>query len=96
MTDHAGRPAGRRDGCRGRDPAGLSLAATVAVSPFLGQTDDDLPQAAARLTRVAGLSPIRSREDFRAVVAAGRISDDDLAAALIASASPLKPWIWPR
>ena len=91
MTDHAAGLLGAATAAAAAIPPAFPLAATVAVSPFLGQTDDDLPQAAARLTRVAGLSPIRPREDIRAVVAAGRISDDDLAAALIASASPLKP-----
>lgn len=91
MTDHAAGLLGAATAAAAAIPPAFPLAATVAVSPFLGQTDDDLPQAAARLTRVAGLSPIRPREDFRALVAAGRISDDDLAAALIACASPLKP-----
>lgn len=91
MTDHAAGLLGAATAAAAAIPPAFPLAATVAVSPFLGQTDDDLPQAAARLTRVAGLSPIRPREDIRALVGAGRISDDDLAAALIACASPLKP-----
>ena len=91
MTDHAAGLLGAATAAAAAIPPAFPLAATVAVSPFLGQTDDDLPQAAARLTRVAGLSPIRPREDIRALVAAGRISDDDLAATLIACTSPLKP-----
>ncbi|TYP65931.1 hypothetical protein A9A71_113206 [Stutzerimonas stutzeri] len=91
MTDHAAGLLGAATAAAAAIPPAFPLAATVAVSPFLGHTDDDLPRAAARLTRVAGLSPIRPREDIRALVAAGRISDDDLAAALIACTSPLKP-----
>jgi uncharacterized protein YbcC (UPF0753/DUF2309 family) len=91
MTDHAAGLLGAATAAAAAIPPAFPLAATVAVSPFLGHTDDDLSQAAARLTRVAGLSPIRPREDIRALVAAGRISDDDLAAALIACTSPLKP-----
>ncbi|MGZ3216689.1 YbcC family protein [Paracoccus sp. T5] len=72
-------------------PPAFPLSATVAVNPFLGQTEEDLATAAARLSRVAGLSLTRPRADFAAEVASGRISDDDLAAALIASTSALKP-----
>nr|WP_111301075.1 DUF2309 domain-containing protein [Paracoccus saliphilus] len=72
-------------------PPAFPLSATVAVNPFLGQVDQDLPTAAARLSRVAALSLTRPRPEIAAEVAAGRISDDDLAAALINSPSPLKP-----
>ncbi|RJL04058.1 DUF2309 domain-containing protein [Paracoccus aestuarii] len=72
-------------------PPAFPLFATVAVNPFLGQTDQDLAGAAARLSRVAGLSLTRPRAEFAQALAQGRITDDDLAAALIASASPLKP-----
>lgn len=72
-------------------PPAFPLSATVAVNPFLGQAGEDLATAAARLSRVAGLSLTRPRAEIAAEVAAGRISDDDLAAALIASSSALKP-----
>jgi uncharacterized protein YbcC (UPF0753/DUF2309 family) len=72
-------------------PPAFPLSATVAVNPFLGQTGEDLATAAARLARVAGVAIIRPRAEFAAEVAAGRISDDDLAAALLACTSPLKP-----
>ncbi len=72
-------------------PPAFPLAATVAVNPFLGQTGEDLAQTQARLARVAGVRITRPRADYAADVRAGRITDDDLAAALIASASALKP-----
>jgi uncharacterized protein len=72
-------------------PPAFPLDATVAVNPFLGQTGEDLPHAAARLARVAGVGLTRARADFARMVTAGEISDDDLAAALIAAPSPIKP-----
>jgi uncharacterized protein len=72
-------------------PPAFPLSATVAVNPFLGQTGEDLATAAARLARVAGVAITRPRVEFAAEVAAGRITDDDMAAALLASASPVKP-----
>ncbi|WP_181711272.1 YbcC family protein [Roseovarius sp. TE539] len=72
-------------------PPAFPLEATVAVNPFLGQTGEDLATASARLARVAGVNLTRKRSDYAAQVRAGRITDDDLAVALIASESPLKP-----
>ncbi|THD83429.1 DUF2309 domain-containing protein [Aliigemmobacter aestuarii] len=72
-------------------PPAFPLSATVAVNPFLGQTGEDLATAAARLGRVAGVSLMPPRARHAAELRAGRISDDDLAAALVASRSPLKP-----
>jgi uncharacterized protein YbcC (UPF0753/DUF2309 family) len=72
-------------------PPAFPLEATVAVNPFLGQTKEDLPTTAARLARVAGVAITRPRAEYASEIATGRISDDDLAAALIASTSPLKP-----
>lgn len=72
-------------------PPAFPLDATVAVNPFLGQAGEDLPTAAARLARVAGVRLTRPRAEYAAEVAAGRIDDHDLAAALIACPSPLKP-----
>jgi uncharacterized protein YbcC (UPF0753/DUF2309 family) len=70
-------------------PPAFPLDAAVAVNPFLGQTGEGLAQAAARLARVAGVRIMRSRADYAARIAAGQITDDDLAAAL--AASPLAP-----
>lgn len=72
-------------------PPAFPLEATVAVNPFLGQTGEDLATASARLARVAGVALTRPRADLAAEIAAGRITDDDLAGALAACAAPLKP-----
>jgi len=72
-------------------PPAFPLDATVAVNPFLGQTGENLAQASARLARVAGIRMTAPRADLAARIAAGEITDDDLAAALLASTSPVKP-----
>lgn len=72
-------------------PPAFPLTATVAVNPFLGQTAEDLATASARMARVAGLYLTLPRGDYAAKVAQGEITEDDLAAALVACASPLKP-----
>lgn len=72
-------------------PPAFPLSATVAVNPFLGQVEDDLATAAARLGRVAGARLTRPRILLADEVRAGRITDADLVAALAASQSPLKP-----
>jgi len=72
-------------------PPAFPLDATVAVNPFLGQTGEDLALCAARLGRVAGVRVTRQRADYAAEVTSGRITDDDLAAALAASTASLKP-----
>ncbi|WP_322891728.1 MULTISPECIES: DUF2309 domain-containing protein [unclassified Yoonia] len=69
-------------------PPAFPLDATVAVNPFLGQTGEDLPHAAARLARVAGVRITRSRSDYAAQIGTGAISDDDLVAALAALGLP--------
>jgi uncharacterized protein YbcC (UPF0753/DUF2309 family) len=72
-------------------PPAFPLDATVAVNPFMGQTGEDLATAAARLARVAGVRVTQTAADYIAAIADGRISKDDLADALTASPSPLKP-----
>jgi len=72
-------------------PPAFPLDATVAVNPFLGQSDTDLAATAARLARVAGVRITRERSDYTAAIAEGRILDDDLTAALSASTAPGKP-----
>ncbi len=72
-------------------PPAFPLDATVAVNPFLGQAQEDLATASARLARVAGARLSRPRAEYAAKVEAGEITDDDLAAALFANSSPLKP-----
>ncbi len=72
-------------------PPAFPLDATVAVNPFFGQTYSDLATASARLARVSGAPLTLPRAALAARVTAGEITDDDLAAALIASPSPVKP-----
>lgn len=72
-------------------PPAFPLDATVAVNPFLGQTHEDLAAAAARLGRVAGLRVTRSGADYCEAIVSGAITEADLADALAASPSPLKP-----
>lgn len=72
-------------------PPAWPLAATVAVNPFLGQAEEDLATAAARLARVGGLRATMPRAHFAARIAAGEITDDDLAAALAACTSSQRP-----
>lgn len=74
-------------------PPAFPLDATVAVNPFLGQTEEDLAAAAARLARVAGVRVTRTGADYVAAIKDGRITADDLADALAAATSPLKPAI---
>ncbi len=72
-------------------PPAFPLDATVAVNPFLGQSEEDLATAAARLARVAGVRVTRKGADYAAAIAQGRITAEDLAEALAAATSPLKP-----
>lgn len=72
-------------------PPAWPLAATVAVNPFLGQTGQDLAEVAARLARVASSAVTMPRPWYAARIASGAIGDDDLAGALAASGSPLRP-----
>lgn len=58
------------------------LASSVAVNPYLGHTDEPLAFAAARLRRAAGVRSTMSRDWYARHLHEGRISDDDLAAAL--------------
>ncbi|MGG5889701.1 YbcC family protein [Falsiroseomonas sp. HC035] len=72
-------------------PPAWPLAATVAVNPFLGQAEEGLATTAARLRRVAGLPVTMPRAWYAGRVAAGTITEDDLAAALSAAAAPHRP-----
>ncbi len=74
-----------------RVPPAFPLDATVAVNPFLGQTNEDLTLASARLGRVAGIGLTLPRASLVARVASGEITKDDLTAALSASTSAVKP-----
>ena len=72
-------------------PPAFPLTATVAVNPFMGQAGEDLATAAARMARVAGIRLTGARSFYAGKLAAGQMSEQDLAGALDASASPLKP-----
>ena len=72
-------------------PPAFPLEATVAVNPFLGQTEESLAMAAARLARVAGIRLTLPRAAFAAKFAEGRITEADLAAALAACTEPARP-----
>ncbi len=67
------------------------LATSVAVNPFLGQAKDDLALTATRLRRVAGVAVTMPRAWYQQKIASGEIADADLAAALAASPSALRP-----
>lgn len=72
-------------------PPAFPLEATVAVNPFLGQTGQTFTSACAHLTRSAGVSLFLPRSTYRADIASGRISPEDLAEALEASSAANKP-----
>jgi uncharacterized protein YbcC (UPF0753/DUF2309 family) len=72
-------------------PPAFPLDATVAVNPFLGQTGENLAVTAARLARVGGVRVTRSGGDYCEAILSGAISEADLAEALAAYPSPLKP-----
>lgn len=72
-------------------PPAWPLASTVAVNPYLGQTEEDLAQVAARLTRVAGASVTMPRSYYLGKIAAGTITDEDLTAALNQQTAKSKP-----
>jgi uncharacterized protein YbcC (UPF0753/DUF2309 family) len=67
-------------------PPAWPLASSVAVNPFLGQTDEPLTKVGARLARVAGAAVTMPRNWYVQKIATGAIRDADLDAA-IANAS---------
>ncbi len=67
------------------------LASSVAVNPFLGQAGDTLAVTSARLARVAGVSITMPRSWYGAQITDGRITDQDLAAALAARQTGTAP-----
>ncbi|CEG09103.1 hypothetical protein BN961_02524 [Afipia felis] len=58
------------------------LTSSVAVNPFLGQTEEPLPIAAARLRRAAGIALTMPRAWYADRINTGKISDEDIEAAL--------------
>ena len=63
------------------------LTSSVAVNPFLGQIEEPLPVAAARLRRVAGIALTMPRKWYAQRIRTGEISDEDLEEALVAEQS---------
>ena len=67
------------------------LASSVAVNPYLGQAQESLATAGARLARVAGAPMTLPRRGFLDQIARGGITDADLTAALELAPRDLRP-----
>tara|TARA_R100001224_G_scaffold55989_2_gene32958 strand:- start:1003 stop:1509 length:507 start_codon:yes stop_codon:yes gene_type:complete len=67
------------------------LSSSVAVNPFLGQSEATLAQAAARLSRVGEVPVVMPRSWYAERIASGEIAQTDLAAALVSSPHESKP-----
>jgi uncharacterized protein YbcC (UPF0753/DUF2309 family) len=67
------------------------LASSVAVNPFLGQTDQPLETVSARLARVAGTAVTMPRDWYRQRIDSGTVTDADLAEALAGAPAALRP-----
>ena len=83
LTEAGVRHAAQRAG--NAVPPAFPLDASVAVNPFLGQTGERLETTAARLGRVAGISLAPPRPWLPELIAAGKVTDADLRAALRAT-----------
>ena len=67
------------------------LASSVAVNPFLGQANESMAMAGARLGRVAGIRVTMPREWYAERIAGGIITAQDLEAARLAAAPGNRP-----
>lgn len=67
------------------------LASSVAVNPFLGQTDETLATVAARLARVSGVAVTMPRGWYQERIASGVITDGDLSEALASALQTPRP-----
>lgn len=65
-------------------PPAFPLEATVAVNPWLGQTEESRTRAAARMARVGGGRMFLPRDIVAGMIDAGKVTPDDLAAAAAA------------
>jgi len=72
-------------------PPTWPLASSVAVNPFLGQSNESLAQTAARLARVGGVCVTMPRAWYLERVESGAISTLDLESALAAAPDGLRP-----
>jgi uncharacterized protein YbcC (UPF0753/DUF2309 family) len=79
------------DGAARAIPPVWPLASSVAVNPYLGQTGLTLAETAALMARVSGTPVTMPRQWYRDRIAAGTITEADLAAALAASPHAGKP-----
>lgn len=77
------------DGAARAIPPVWPLASSVAVNPFLGQTQEGLAHVGARLGRVGGVPVTMPRDWYQARIADGTIADADIMAALSAAAGDL-------
>ncbi len=67
------------------------LASSVAVNPFLGQSEETLATVGARLARVAGVSVTMPRLWYQERIETGAITDADLSEALAGAPAALRP-----
>lgn len=67
------------------------LSSSVAVNPYLGQSNESLAHAGARLARVAGSQITMHRGWYRQKMAADEIPDQDLLAAWSSAPLALRP-----
>ncbi|SLN46032.1 hypothetical protein ROJ8625_02218 [Roseivivax jejudonensis] len=65
-------------------PPAFPLDATVAVNPWLGQSDEDRTIAAARMARVGAGRLFLPREDMAEMIEAGTVTPDDVSDAAAA------------
>jgi uncharacterized protein YbcC (UPF0753/DUF2309 family) len=72
-------------------PPAWPLATSVAVNPFIGQTDENLATVGARLARVAGIAVTMPRSWYQARIGSGIITDADLSDALASAPAGLRP-----
>jgi uncharacterized protein len=67
------------------------LASSVAVNPYLGQSDEPLAHAAARLARVSGMPVVMPRTWYRDKIECGAVTESDLGDALAAADPARRP-----
>lgn len=67
------------------------LASSVAVNPYLGQSDKSLAQTGALLARVGGLPMTMGRDWYADKIKTGEILDEDLEAALANASGEFVP-----
>lgn len=68
-------------------PPAWPLTATVAVNPFLGQSDESFDKTAALLARIGGVRLALPRKHFADKIAKGDMTDEDILAAVDTNAA---------